>query len=292
MSPTNFGVLLVLLGATFAGLRPLFGRWLTDEGITTILITLYNSAASMAIFLPYSLREIQRYPLRQRQALIGFLCGLFIGVGSLAYFEALRYLPVATVTLIYFTYPAMVIAVIAVLRCAWPVQQSVMAVGCVIVGCLLIIDPRLSVRDDFYIGVAIAFVSPLAWTLLLILLAGPLTVLSPLSRIGFIATGASCAMLISLWIWPPIVFLPHTELGWLGVAGLILVSGIGVQILFTLGVARVGAERASIAGVFEVATSLAVGWLIFLEPTSLWQGIGVVLIGLALYLTRNLELST
>ncbi len=54
---------------------------------------------------------------------------------------------------------------------------------------------------------------------------------------------------------------------------------------------KAGPERASIAGVFEVATSLTVGWIVFLEPITFRQCVGVVLIATALFLTRYLEVN-
>jgi drug/metabolite transporter (DMT)-like permease len=67
------------------------------------------------------------------------------------------------------------------------------------------------------------------------------------------------------------------------------VSGIACHIMTVLGVQRAGAERSSFAGVFEIATSLVLGWVVFIEPFSFYQFLGVFLIVAALFLTRRLE---
>lgn len=289
ISTTDLGIMLVLLAALFSGLRPLFGRWLLADGVTAVVTALYSFMASAMVFLPGGLRDLQTAPRSRRVALLGVGCGLFTGLGSAAYFEALQRLPVATVTLIFFTYPAMVISVMAVLRRHWPQPPALAAIACVLVGCSLIVGPKLQATDGVMIDFAIAFMAPLSWTLLLVLLDGPLTRLSPWSRIGFVTTGGVLAMIIVAIIWRPPVLIPRTIDGYLGVLGLVTISGISQHILITLGIQKAGSERASIAGVFEVATALAVGWLVFLEPVTFNQGVGIILIGAALLLTRRLK---
>ena len=291
-STADIGLVMVLLGAIFSGLRPLFGRWLMADGLTAVVIALTTFVASTLIFLPIGLQEIRWAHQHRGTAFLALGSGLFIGLGSLAYFEALQRLPVAIVTLIFFTYPAIVIAATAVIRRRWPQPRALLAVTCVLAGCGLIVDPSLPSLQDRVsplIDFAIAFIAPLSWATLLMLLAGPLTGLTPWSRIGFIAGGATLAMVVVVVIWLPTTLIPYTIAGWLAVVGLVLVSGIFTHILMTIGVPKAGPERSSIAGVFEVATSLAVGWLIFLEPVTFRQGVGVLLIGTALLLTRRLE---
>lgn len=289
LTSADVGVLMILLGAVCAGLRPLFGRWLINDDMTAVIIALYTFVASTILFLPGGLRDVQHVRQQRRTAAIGIGCGVGVGLGGLAYFEALQRLPVATVTMIYFTYPVMVIAAVALLRRRWPQPAAWLAMACVLVGCSLIIGLNRQELRSSVLDIAIAFVSPVSWALLLISLAGPLTWLSPWSRIGFIASGATLAMLAVVFVWQPANFLPQTPIGWLGVLGLVVVSGILTHVLFTLGVPQAGPDRASIAGVFEVATALAVGWVVFLEPITLSQCAGIALIVAALLLTRRLE---
>lgn len=291
VSTSDIGILMVLLGAVFSGLRPLFGRWLINDDVTAVIIALYTFIASTVIFLPGGFREIQNVHQYRSVAVIAFSSGLFVGIGGMAYFEALQRLPVATVTLVYFTYPAMVITVVTLLRRRWPQPSALLAIVCVLIGCGLIVGPKLQGTDSLIIDFAIAFITPLSWTLLLLLLAGPLIVLNPWSRIGLISNGATFAMIVVVIVWQPPTFMPRTMIGWLGVLGLVVVSGIFTHILWIIGIPKAGPERASIAGVFEVATALAVGWVVFLEPITLSQCVGVFLIGTALILTRRLEVN-
>lgn len=288
ISPTDIGVLMILLGALFAGLRPLFGRWLFDDNLTAVVIALYTYIASTLLFLPGGLREVWSRRSHQATAWLAIGCGLFVGLGGLAYFEALNRLPVTTVTMIYFTYPAMVVVAVALLRRRWPQRSSLLATAFVLIGCSLIIGSETQRMDSRIIDYAIAFVSPISWALLLLMLTKPLMVLSSHSRIGFISLGALLAMILVLFWWQPTSFTPQTSTGWLSVLGLVFLSGVLTHLLYTEGVPLAGAERASIVGVFELATALVIGWIIFLEPITFLQVVGVVLICAAMILTRQI----
>ncbi len=288
VSETDIGILLLLLGALFSGLRPLFGRWLINDDVPAVIIAFYTYIVSAALFLPIGLWNIRKTGRYRGTAVIAFSSGLIVGVGGLAYFEALQRLPVATVTVIYFTYPAMVITVVALLRRRWPQRSALLAAACVLLGSGFIVGPALQRADIPVTGLAIAFITPLTWTLLLVLLAGPLTVLPAWSRIGFISSGGAVAMMVIVLLWPPSTLMPHTARGWEGLLGLVMISGVLTHILLTVGVPKAGPERASMTGVFEAATALAVGWILFLEPITANQGVGVLLIGTALFLTRRL----
>jgi len=286
---TDIGMLLVLLGAVFAGLRPLFGRWLLNDNLTAVIIAFYTYTTSAALFLPVGFRATQGARRYRKTIAIAFAGGLFVGLGGMAYFEALQRLPVATVTLINFTYPAMVITAVAFIQRRWPQPLALLAVACVLLGSGFIVGPKLQNQNALITDFAIAFISPLSWSLLLILLAGRLTTLPLWSRIGFISSGATVAMIIMVVLWQPSTLLPQTATGWWGFLGLVVLSGVLTHIILTVGVPKAGPEKASITGVFEVATALVVGWVVFLEPITANQVTGVLFIGAALLLTRRFK---
>ncbi len=289
MSPRDIGVLLVLLGAIFSGLRPLFGKLLNEDGLTAIMISLYIYLGSVLLFLPLGLREFPKYNSDQRRAVVfSILGGASVGIGGAAYFEALKYLSIATVTLIFFTYPAMVLGVKVILSRCWPSLQATIGVLSIFLGISLIVGQDFSQSNLSVQHVVIAFLAPVSWTILLFFLGGPLTVLGPRPRLGFITGGAVVTMLVGALIQQPSVWTPHSINGWLGMLCLILISGSASHLLTTIGVEKAGPERASFAGAVEVVTSVVVGWIVFLEPISLQQSMGIGLVLIALFLTRRL----
>lgn len=290
INPADAGVLLVLLGAVCSGLRPLFARLLIDDGVTAAVTALYCYSGSLLLFLPLGIKELQGPRHQKRAAGLAVISGLFVGAGGAAYFEALSRFSVATVTLIYFSYPALVIFVLAALRRRWPQPRAWWGIFCVSAGIVLIVGNGIGDAGHPPVDYLIAFIAPFSWTVLLIFLGGPLTLLKPYSRIGFITLGAVSAMGLAVAARPPPALLARTPSGWIGLLGMILISGVLCHVLTTLGVQRAGAERASFAGVFEIATSLAVGWLIFTEPMTIHQAAGLCLIVSALFLTRRLDI--
>ena len=58
-SRSDIGILMILLGAVFSGLRPLFGRWLINDDVNSVIIALYTFIASTVLFLPGGIRETQ-----------------------------------------------------------------------------------------------------------------------------------------------------------------------------------------------------------------------------------------
>jgi drug/metabolite transporter (DMT)-like permease len=285
------GVYLVLIGAVFSGLRPLFARLLIDDGLTAVVTALYCYFGSALIFVPFGIKGMQPGWDHKRAAVLAVASGLFVGVGGAAYFEALSRLPVATVTLIYFTYPAWVVVLLAVWRRRWPRRQAWLGVACVLVGVFLIVGHGTGAANNPPIDFLIAFIAPLSWTVLIIFLGGPLTALKPFSRIGFITLGAVLTMGLAMLVQQPPALFARSTAGWISAVCLIVISGIGCHVLTTIGVQKAGSERASFAGAFEIATSLAIGWVIFTEPISLHQVAGVFLIAAALFYTRRIDVA-
>lgn len=289
LSTADIGVFLVLSGAVFSGLRPLFARLLSDDGITAVITALYCYLGSAVLFFPIGMKRHHQSDAHKRAALLAVISGLFVGIGGAAYFEALDRLPVATVTLVYFTYPAMVIFVQAIFHRRWPRRPAWMGIACVTAGIYFIVgngihSPSISPTDFL-----IAFIAPLSWTVLLIFLAGPLTVLSPYARIGFITLGAVLIMSVAAIVQQSPALWAHSITGWIGLLCMVGISGVFSHLLTTVGVQKAGSERSSFAGVFEIATSLVIGWVIFSEPISVGQITGLFFIVAAVVLTRRLE---
>lgn len=289
ISTADTGVFLVLIGAVFSGLRPLFARLLIDDGVTALVTALYCYFGSSVLFLPIGIKELQGTYDQKRAALLAVISGLFVGIGGAAYFEALSRLPVATVTLIYFTYPALVIFLLAIFRRRWPQRQAWMGIVCVLAGISFIVGKGIESTSNSSTDFLIAFIVPLSWTVLLIFLGGPLTVLKPYSRIGFITLGAVLIIGLAIIVQQPPALFAQSKSGWIGMLCMVIISGILCHVLMTIGVQKAGPERSSFAGAFEIATSLVIGWIIFTEPISFYQIIGVFLIVTALFLTRRLE---
>lgn len=289
VSTVNMGMLLILLGVSISGLRPLFGSLLLGDGLSAPVVGIYMFAAGLVLFLPHSVwnghMPVGRYDL----IALCLLCGVVVGAGNVSYFAALQRLPIATVTLLYFTYPVMVVTIVAVQRRRWPERDVLAAIFCVLFGSTLIVSQGGAMALPAFGDLLLALLPALSWAVLLIMLAGRLSVLTPSTQIGLITSGATLVLTAVIVMWRPDALLPHSPNGWLGLMGLLAFSGVLAPLLVLLGVPKAGPERASIAGVFELAVSLCVGWFIFSEPMSFQQWAGILLIVTALIITRHVD---
>jgi drug/metabolite transporter (DMT)-like permease len=283
----DFGLLLVGLAAVGFGLRVLFARWSFAGGLTPEAVSALTIVPTALVCLPW---VIGRYSGEDRAAirlaLWAFLIGLLVAVGNIAYMRALEGLPVATATLIYFSYPLFVIALGRVTGDVTLRPRALVAAGLILAGCAAVLSPDELAGLDLFL-VALCFAAPLSYAVLVLLLARKLIGLSLPVRVGLITLGASVILVPTAFLGilasAP---LPGTGL-WLGVLGLVVVCGVIPQFATTVGIPLAGADRAAIAGAIELLVALLAGWVLLGEAVTTGQLIGTVLIGSAVLLARS-----
>lgn len=282
-SQADLGLLLV--GAVSFGCRPLFARLVFADGMSPAvagLLTLVPTAA-LCLLLAAGIGGMRR--VAWASAFWAVFAGAFVASGSLAYLYALRALPVATTTLIHFSYPLFVVLLGWGLLRIRPSRSMIVAAGLILLGCAVLI-PTSSERLPDLGPVLICFISPLSYALLLLLLSRRLTALPILPRVGLIALGASLILLPASGLGGFTAFAALGPDGWLGVAGLVLVCGFLPQLTTTVGVPLAGADRAAVVGGLELITALLIGWIAIGEPIATREIVGALLIGAAMALAR------
>ena len=103
---STVSTLLIGLAAVMFGLVPLFARNLVDAGLDPAVIALYRYAIAAIIMLPF----LRLSGVEARATLWGMGCGAMMGLGWIGYVIALKSLPVATVGVLYMTYPLFTVA--------------------------------------------------------------------------------------------------------------------------------------------------------------------------------------
>lgn len=283
----DLGLLLVGLAAVGFGLRALFARWAFAGGLTPEAASALTIVPTALVCLPFVIR---RYDPGDRPALRlafwAFLTGVLVAVGNVAYMRALSGLPVATATLIYFSYPLFVIALGRLTGDLALRPRTLLAAGLILAGCAAVLSPD-ELRGLEPELVVLCFAAPLSYAVLVLLLARRLMGLSLPVRIGLITLGASVVLV-------PIALLgivasaprPGSDL-WLGALGLVVVCGFIPQLATTIGIPLAGADRAAIAGAIELVVALLAGWFLLQEVASPAQVTAALLIGGAVLLARN-----
>ena len=153
---------------------------------------------------------------------------------------------------------------------------------CVLLACALVLSPDRLTTDQIG-ALLMCLAAPLAYALLLHGLARWLTPLPAPTRAGLTIAGAALALVVLLLLDAQTVkFAPNDALGWVGIVGLMTVCSLVPQVTAVLAVPMLGAGTAAIASSAELATSLAIGWVVLAEPVA-----GTALVGVGLILAAQ-----
>jgi drug/metabolite transporter (DMT)-like permease len=289
LDAADVGLLLVAIGAIGFGCRPLFARLAFADGLTPALAGLLTLAPTALLCLPASIRFLGRTApcaSSRTSPLWPLGAGVFVAAGSLAYMHALGSLPVATTTVIYFSYPLFVVLLAWLAFGVRPTGATLGAAALITVGCAAIVAPGAEAGAPLS-AFMIAFAAPVSYAVLLLLLAHRLAPVPLLPRMGLITLGASLVLVPTVGARGFEALGALGPEGWTGVAGLVVVCGFVPQLTTTLGVPRAGADRAAIAGGLELVTALAVGWLALGEPVAYREIAGALAIAAAVLMAQR-----
>jgi drug/metabolite transporter (DMT)-like permease len=213
---------------------------------------------------------------------------------QVAFFNAVRYMPVSIALLLEYLGPVLVIAWVWVVRRQPPSRRTLVGAAIAIVGLLLVVQ--------VWSGTAVHPVG-LAWGLfasvcqasyfLLADRAGTDTPPVVLAGVGMAVGTVVVAVLGAVGLLPIVLSTPDqvvlagTDLGWVLTAVLlILVSTVLAYLTGVVAIRRIGAARGSLVALLEVVVSALAGWLLLGEVPAAIQLAGGVLILLGVALTR------
>eukprot|EP00752_Nemacystus_decipiens_P000376 g376.t1 len=260
------------------GLVPLFARELQALGIGSAAIALYRYVFSAAVLLPF----LPRAREKRAEALWIGGAGFLMGLGWIAYLEAIERAPVAAAGVIYMSYPLFAV-LFAWILCRQRPGARALGAGLLILGAAaLVLDPQALGADAAW-ALLLSLPAPMAFGLIVVVLSAMLRRLTVLERMACGMLGA-LAGLAPLTLTQEAAALPATVDGWLLVAGLGLATALIPQMLYTVAAPRVGPARSAAAGSVELPTMIAVGWLAFGEVAGLREALAAVLVLAAVFL--------
>jgi drug/metabolite transporter (DMT)-like permease len=215
---------------------------------------------------------------------------------QVAFFNAVRYLPVPIALLLEYTGPILVIGWVWLVRRTPPTPRTVAGAAIALVGLSLVVE--------VWTGVGLRW-EGLAWGLLAAVCqasyflmadrAGTRTPPLVLAGVGM-AVGAVTVALLGLVGLLPIVVdvaatgvvLGGTDIGWpAAAAALVLVSTVLAYLTGVAAIARLGASRGSLVALLEVVASAVASWLLLDQVPTAVQGVGGALILAGVTLTQS-----
>lgn len=290
------GLGLAVLSAVSFGLSGPFAKALIDAGWSSagaVLVRIGCSAVVVLLILAVTRPGVLAAVRADAPALL--LYGLLAMAGvQVAFFNAVRYMPVSIALLLEYLGPVLVIAWVWVVRRQPPARRTLLGAGIAIVGLLMVVQ--------IWSGTAIPPVG-LAWGLaasvcqasyfLLADRAGSQTPPLVLAGVGMAVGTVVVAVLGAVGLLPLVLTTPDevvlagVDLGWVLTASLlVLVSTVLAYLTGIVAIRRIGAARGSLVALLEVVVSALAGWLLLGEVPAAIQLAGGALILVGVALTR------
>jgi drug/metabolite transporter (DMT)-like permease len=287
---TPGGSFLCLGSATAFGAMAIFGKLAFDEGANagTLLAVRFLVAAAVlwcVLLASGALPALRR--LRRRDVATAFAlgaCGYALQSGC--YILALERIDASLLSLLLYTFPAIVTVAAVALGRERLDRRRVVALGLVSAGLTLVLAGAGTGALEG-VGVALALGAAFVYSTYILVSDGVAQRLPALMLATLVCTGAA----ISLTVGSTVAGQFHpgavTAAGWGWLAGLAVVSTVAAIVMFFAGLSRVGPTAASILSTVEPVVTVALASAVFAERLT-----GAQLAGGALVLTAVVVLRT
>jgi drug/metabolite transporter (DMT)-like permease len=291
--PTS-GVLICLASAAAFGAMGIFGKLAYGEGATvgTLLAIRFAAAAALFWLLVVGSGALDRLRGISRRDL-----GIALSLGAVGYsaqagcyFAALDRLDASLLSLLVYTFPAIVTVAAVVLGRERASSRSAGALAFVTAGLVLVLAGAASGALD-PLGASLGLMAALVYAAYILTSEGVAGRLGPLVLSALVCTGAAMTLTLGAALVGDLqpADVSVAGLGWL--AGMTVVSTVGAVALFFAGLARVGSTTASILSTAEPLTAVLLAFLVFGEALTAVQlaGGALVLSGVLVLTRRNTD---
>jgi drug/metabolite transporter (DMT)-like permease len=283
------GVLLCLLSAACFGAMGVFGKLAYEEGATvgTLLAVRFVLAAAVlwaVVAVTGQVRALRALPRRVvvTAVLLG-ACGYSAQAGL--YFLALERVDVSLLSLLLYTFPAIVTVAAVVLGRERADRRRVAALALASGGLVLVLAGAGSGELD-PLGCALGLAAAVVYSTYILVSDGVVDALPPVLLSALVAAGATATLVPGAALAGDLQpgALSAAGFGWVGLIA--LVSTVAAVLLFFAGLRRVGPTTASILSTVEPPVTVLLALLVFGEALG-----GVQLLGGALVLLAVVALN-
>ncbi|MHA6793392.1 EamA family transporter [Pseudonocardia bannensis] len=292
------GLGLAVLSALSFGLSGPFAKALIDAGWSAggaVLVRLGGAAVVLALVLAAVRPGVVAAVRADGLALLLYGVLAMAGV-QVAFFNAVRYMPVSVALLLEYLGPIVVIGWVWLVRRQPPSPRTLLGGVVAMLGLTLVVE--------VWTGVGLRW-EGVAWGLLAAACqasyflvadrAGATTPPLVLAGVGMGVGVMTVALLGLVGLLPVVVdvaaapvLLGGADIGWPAAAVvLVLVSTVFAYLTGVAAIARIGASRGSLVALLEVVASAVASWLLLAEVPSAMQVAGGVLILAGVVLTRS-----
>lgn len=287
---TRAGILLCVASAAAFGAMGIFGKLAYEEGATpgTILATRFVIAsAALWLFVVASGRLGELRAVSRRDIGLGLVLG---GVGYAAqagsYFVALDRLDASVLTLLLYTFPAMVAGASVALGREAATWRTAAGIALSFVGIALVALGAGGGPLDA-LGVALGLTAAVVYSVYILSSEGIAERITPLALTTIVCAGAAVTLTATTMVTGSVDLAALTAEGWLWITAIALVSTIAAITFFFAGLPRVGATAASILSTFEPIVAVTLAWVVLGEAMTVVKVAGGALVLLAVLVIRS-----
>lgn len=267
----------IVTGVTY-GLNPLFAVPLMHGGATVEGILLMRYLVAVAFLGIFLLIKGESFRVTGRQLVILLLLGVLFACSSLFLFEAYNYIASGLATTLVFLYPVLV-ALIMLFLGVKPSWQVWVAIGVTFTG-VTVMTRGGGGGNAAFTGILFSVTSALVYALFIVIINRSVSIRrlsNSLLTFYALATGAVMFLAKGLMSGAPLLAGLDTPVSWLNIAGLALFPTVISTATLALATRDIGAAKASVLGVFEPITAIAVGTLALGETLSANIIVGIVI---------------
>ncbi|MBE5972249.1 MAG: EamA/RhaT family transporter [Lachnoclostridium sp.] len=274
------GIILVAVSASCYGFMPIFAKLAYAAGTSTYtLLFLRFLIASAFMFVIMGIKKI---PMPSVKEMISFLMLGALGyVGqSFCYFVALNYASSSTVSLLFYTNPAMVLIGSALVLKEKITTKKLISLCFALCGAFVIIGGEF---DADMTGLILAVLSALFYSIYLLVASKVVKPGMGTQSSAFIMLGAAIVYAVVTMF---VGFVPPAEtIGYAAVVMIALVSTVGAFWTFFAGMEKTGPTVASLVSTLEPVVTVVASVVILSEPVTVNLIIGGCLVVASLIVT-------
>lgn len=279
------GIFLIAISAASFGTLAIFGRFLYADGLDTftMLFLRFGFAALLMGIILFVRKE--KFPTGKiLLQLIGMGALGYVGQ-SFSYLSAIKYASAGLVALLLYLYPMFVFVLSVIVLREKVTWIKVIALTFALVGTGLTVDPN----GGQILGILFSIAAALIYSVYIIVGTNVMKHVSAVqsSAVIFASAGAVYGILTAA----NGVHLPTTSLGWLNIAGIVMVATVIPVVTFLAGLERIGPTNAAMLSTLEpVVTVLLAAWIFgeHLKPVVILGG-GLILVAVILLTRGELE---
>jgi drug/metabolite transporter (DMT)-like permease len=276
------GTLLCLGSAAAFGAMAVFGKLAYDNGTTvgTLLAVRFALAAALFWALVFASRET----VAELRALVRRDLAIALGLGAVGYaaqagcfFAALERIDASLLSLMLYTFPAMVAVAAIVLGRERADAARFGALALASVGLVLVLaSARPGALDP--LGAGLALGAAMIYTTYILVSQGIAGRIGPTLLSALVCTGAAVTLTTGSALLGDLRLGEVTPAGWGWLAGIAMVSTVAAVSLFFAGLKRVGPTTASILSTVEPVVTVLLAFLVFGELLGSLQLVGGALV--------------